>query len=378
MAATQTRTNAEVIAWAIDESGFTPDEIAKSVGVSCEAVQSWVDGGSTPTRGQLTKLAAKLHRPFTLFYLNSPPQDASLPTGLRVAQGREPRVLRPEERLSIRRAMRRQALISELRENDGPVELPRLSREMSPQEAGGVLREWSTISVGEQYEWGSDSEAFQAWRGALEFRRVVPMQLVLGRNGLRGFTLPDSFAPVAAVNSAESFPARSFTLWHEMAHLGLGEQQSCLSLRQEAVAIERWCDQTANAVLIPRDDVASFANRETIAKLSSLEQAKKAARRFKVSIRAATIAMINVEVLPETAYKAIDAQLAADDAKRSGGGGGGGRKRHEIRIAEVGLSAARTVSDALSSRSILEIEARRALDLDGADLALMQEIASDS
>lgn len=113
-----------VIEWAINESGYDYAEIAKSLETSETTIRAWSNGIDRPTTGQLTKLAAKLKRPRSLFFRPSVPPSASLPPGLRTAAGRGPRRLFPNERLEIRRARRVQRFVAALSERDAPPGIP--------------------------------------------------------------------------------------------------------------------------------------------------------------------------------------------------------------------------------------------------------------
>lgn len=367
--------NPDVVAWAIRESGHSGEDLANLLGVDEDLLNAWTAGRSLPTSGQLTKLSDTLRRPRTLFYLSAPPEAESLPAHLRIAQGKTQRELSPHERLVIRRAMRRQAFIAEVRENADPVRFPELTRTTPPNQAGEMLREWSAVSTDEQLAWLTDSAALRSWRTAVERIGVIPMLASLGRDGMRGFALADDLAPVAAMNTVEAPAARSFTLWHEIAHLVLGEQRSCLLASQDAAEVERWCDRTANAVLMPRESLPECAEamRHDAA---PIEKAKSVAKAFKVSIRAAAMALIDADLMPAAAYREIDRALATDQAKPRGGGKG--RERYEVRIAEIGNRASKEIADALADRRVLQVHARRALDVDGYDLRRMAEAVSAS
>ena len=88
------------------------------------------------------------------------------------------------------------------------------------------------------------------------------------------------------------------------------------------------------------------------------------------------MALIDADLMPAAAYREIDRALATDQAKT--GGGGKGRKRYELRIAEIGNRASKEITDALADHRVLQVHARRALDVDGYDLRRMAEAVSAS
>jgi DNA-binding transcriptional regulator YiaG len=76
-----------VLAWARDEAGLAPADVAATLGVDVAAVEAWESGAALPSRGQFSKLAELLRRPSALFFLPEPPRKAGLPTSLRSAPG---------------------------------------------------------------------------------------------------------------------------------------------------------------------------------------------------------------------------------------------------------------------------------------------------
>ena len=247
--------NPEVLKWAIDESGYSARDIAESLDVDDAMLAAWVAGDDGPTRGQFTKLAEKLRRPKSIFFLPSPPEASGLPPALRQAVGRTQRELSADELLWVRRARRLQRLLSLLEQGERakPFVGPRLSTGGDPVAAGARLRTWLGVPVDEQMDWSSPREAFEAWRDAVEDRGVTVMELQLGKEGLRGFALGDEYAPVVAVNTHENVQARVFTLLHELAHLASGTAKACLEVTMDADRTERWCDDVASEAVLPRE-----------------------------------------------------------------------------------------------------------------------------
>lgn len=128
-----------VVEWAINESGYDYAEIAKSLETGETTIRAWSNGIDRTTTGQLTKLAAKLKRPRSLFFRPSVPPSASLPPGLRTAAGRGPRRLFPNERLEIRRARRVQRFVAALSGHDVPPGIPIHEIGASPNALAGRL-----------------------------------------------------------------------------------------------------------------------------------------------------------------------------------------------------------------------------------------------
>ena len=64
----------EVLEWAIDESGYSDEQLADEIGVSLDILEQWKKGGSRPNLTQFKKLSSKLHRQRATFLVPEPPQ----------------------------------------------------------------------------------------------------------------------------------------------------------------------------------------------------------------------------------------------------------------------------------------------------------------
>ena len=139
----------EVVAWAIDESGLSVEEIAGKLDklkVVPADVSAWATGTEQPTRGQLTKLAETLRRPRAMFFLPEAPEADSLPDGLRKPAGEratDQRELTFDERIHVRRARYLQEFVATLVE-DSPA-LPAADSRDDAREVAVRLRRWTGV-----------------------------------------------------------------------------------------------------------------------------------------------------------------------------------------------------------------------------------------
>ena len=362
--------NPRVLAWAIDESGFTRSEIAGHLDVDETLVSRWLQGNEQPSRGQFTKLAQKIKRPKFVFFLDEVPEDLSLsayhrmpgPSGASVS-------LNPYERLVVRRARYLQVLLSDLvATSENPaVQFPDLTN-TTIVGAGTELREWlnrfrdvdGTSSIGRGME-------FAGWRSTVQRAGIFVFALRVRepegyRTNLRGFALEDQFAPVICVISKDVPRARTFTLFHEIAHLGRRSTSSCHVPSPDNENIEQWCDRVANHALIDRTVLEETIGQGEV----NIETVKRVSSRFKVSLRAAALAIQDATSTNGGLYRRVDTTLPWRDIPATSGGGG--IPRPEFRINELGSLAVSTVIHAFNQRRIGEAQVRRLLRLDGPDL----------
>lgn len=364
--ATEVPVTPSVLRWAIEESGYDPEQLAHAVGVDLAVLQKWISGGSKPNLTHARKLANKLHRPFAALLLPGPPESRPLAVEFRHPIGDE-RELNPWERRYLRRAARLQEVLSWLASElklEGP-QTPSATVEDDPVNVASITRNILRISTTDQKEWASPSIAFDEWRSALERSGHLVFLFSLGKDSCRGFSLWDDSAPVVAVNTAWNESARIFTLFHEMGHLITRTSSACMeSLRTSSRTdpVERWCERFAADVLMPNQDVVrtlrqygwNFGEHVT-----NLSVARKIASLYKVSVRAAVIKLIELNAATWNLYDDIP---PISDGKPPGGGGSG-RTRTQIREDQVGNRAASLLVAAVEREVLNRSQAVELLDI---------------
>ena len=342
----------EVVGWALRESGMRASELAGRIGVSEQEIRSWVAGDASPSRGQFTKLAKELARPEAIFFLPSAPAESSIPPQFRVSGTLGGRALDPEAMLRIRRAQRLQDLLRWVLVDEGHRSellsaLPHASAGEGEAEIAGALRKWLDVSVEKQLAYRDGRAAFQLWRSAIERNGVFVMQHHMGRDGVRGFSLADERAPLIVVNRSETPQARSFTLMHELAHLASKPGSACVAPRdyRNDRDQEQWCDRVASHVLIPRDALeADVRQRRTQGNSEPFSLVSAIATWYKVSLRAATVALTQSGHVPRDTYAAVARRAPANDFPEAPSGSdrhvpGGGERAAAKRLRELGAPA---------------------------------------
>ena len=363
--------NPDVLAWAIGESGYTQSEIAEHLNIEDSVVSRWSRGEAQPSQGQFTKLAKKIKRPKFVFFLDEVPEELSLsgyhrmsgPSGTSVS-------LNPYERFAVRCARYLQVSLSDLvSTSENPrVVVPDLE-DLDVAAAGDELRGWLN-----QYRDadGANSDGlsmeFADWRETVQRAGIFVFVLQVHepegfRTNLRGFALPDEFAPVISVITKDVPRARTFTLFHEIAHLGRKSSVSCHVPSPGTENLEQWCDRVANHALLDRSVLEVLIGQG----VADIDDVKRVSSRFKVSMRAAALALQDFSTSNAGLYGQVHATLPWRDIRRDSDGGSGS-PRPEIRINELGALAVSTVIGAVNQRRIGEAQARRMLRLDGPDL----------
>jgi Zn-dependent peptidase ImmA (M78 family)/DNA-binding XRE family transcriptional regulator len=374
-----------VVAWAIRESGFSIDRLAEAVGLSAKALNDWSSGTSQPRLTQLRVLAAKLKRPLAVFLLPAPPISLVPAVQFRRSAASRRSALNPEERRRLREAARLQRILSwmgrELTEAIPAV--PHASTSDDPTIIAQRVRARLALTVKDQVSWSSGSAALHAWRDALEDSGVSVLMLSIGENSCRGFSLWDERVPVIAINTSWNAEARIFTLFHEYGHLLTRTNSACLegTVRRAATqsdSVERWCERFAAAVLLPSEDLRKYAERLAGPGgkwAPTLESAGRIARHFKVSLRAATLRLVELEMANWGLYSSLPPQV---DRKQDLGGGAAGRTRSVVRSDQYGRRTIGLFADAVKRDLIGAGDVLDYLDIPPASLGALRTAGESS
>jgi transcriptional regulator with XRE-family HTH domain len=208
-----------VLAWAIDQSGIEPSEVARSVDVDEAQLARWVRGNERPGLTAFKKLAQVLRRPSATFLLPRPPLVAEIRVEFRHPPGVADRDLSPDERLRIREVHRLQRTVGWLLDELGDQRptLPIVKQSDAPEKVGERIRNLLGVTAAQQMSWPDTSAALREWRRRFEELGVLVFLLPMGPDGARGFSLWDDVAPAIVINTHWNTAARIYTLFHEFA-----------------------------------------------------------------------------------------------------------------------------------------------------------------
>lgn len=363
MARQEAHITGSVLTWAIDESGLSRDEVADKLKVGVSDVKAWETEATRPSRGELTQLAHALKRQRAVFYLPNPPKFVSVSTDFRQAPGLGGRRLSSRELLKIRESRRLQEMLAWIQQDADalPIELPNSEIDEDVDLVAQDFRKFVGVTYETQLGWKDESEAFQNWRVAIEDTGIFALQLSLGKESIRGFAAWNDYAPLVAVNTAYNKTARIYTLFHEVGHLLTRKDASCLKFLppekasfDSHLAIERWCERFSAAFLMPSEIFSEIAsNQKSISKemIQDIDTVRRIAKKFKVSTRAASLRLQELELAPSDFYSRVESILSNFDWPDSGGGGKG-KLAHRKRLDELGTRSIEVMLDAQKKNRI--------------------------
>lgn len=358
----------KVLEWAREESGWELAEVAEKLGVDESAILDWEKGRSQPSKGQVTKLAETYKRAKAVFFLPEAPPPLLQPS-FRKAPGSTDRKLTPTELVKIRSARRLQQYVSwMLEESEAGIATRQVildgHTEKNAEEVAADLRGKLGISIEEQIGWKNASEAFRGWRWAVEGLGILVLQKSMGERGsnekgIRGFSFQDDYAPMAVVNTAYNHEARIFTLFHELGHIFNRSDAACVRFSpKNSDSTERLCDQFSAAVLMPREDFLEQAEQigvYTESPSTNAADAKKLARKFKVSMSAASIRLRQLGLAEQTYFSLVEKNYPNSDLDKGWGRPGksnGNQRKIKATINELGDRAIQIVFEAYERKDI--------------------------
>jgi len=363
----------ELLRWARESAGLTEAQAAKKVGLKAPRYPAWEAAGR-PTPRQLERLADAVKRPVVAFFLPERPREPEAPADFRIAPGAPRPELSTALRFVIRRARRIVRLHEELGGEARPAPLTLTRRE--PVAVGaGRAREILGVSPEEQASWGSAAVALEQWRARLEGLGVLVLQFNMTGETASGFSLSNGF-PAIVLNKSDHESRRCFTLFHEWAHLLLGEPGLCNvdegRVEAQDEGVEAFCNTFAAEVLVPLTALRESGLPEALAATRGLtiaEAVREGQARFGVSRWVILIRLLVAHVINRAAFEQTARAWNAEAVPRKRRGG---RSRpHRQALQNLGLPY---VSRVMAAREAGELTDAGATDYLGLKLRWFPEL----
>ena len=247
----------DVLKWAINSSGWKPEEVSKKLQINPNVLNSWLSGEAKPNIKQLDEFAFIVKRPLAAFFLKEPPQEKPAPKDYRMLPGKEGKFDK-KTILAIRRARKLQKISKELSDNIN-TNLAKLTKTVNSSEDPKIIAEKFRAEFkfyeALQRKFKTSYDLFNFLRDIIEDRNIIVFQISMPIEDARGFTLVDDSPAIIVVNSKDQIEARIFTLMHEFGHVLLNESgvsmpENALFIKNVA-GVEKWCNDFSSAFLLP-------------------------------------------------------------------------------------------------------------------------------
>ena len=315
--------NPNIIKWARERSGYTLREVANFFKKDVTAIFDWESGAGAPTYAQLQKLADKFKRPIALFFFPVVPHEPDLARQLAL-RSTEIEKLGPDIRTLLRQASSRQISLMELNMGANPADR-KIFRDFhfqlhdSVTELARQTREYFDINIEAQADWTDSTEALGIWREQVEEKGIYVFKDAFRNDFVDGFCLVHEQFPVIYLNNSRAHVRQIFSLFHELAHLLLGENGITRGIHPVGEQIEVFCNQFAAEFLVPSDHLETRLDYPVYNDAAI----KELADYYKVSRPVILLKLVDRGTLTADDYKQKTAQWAKAHQARSQKGSGG-------------------------------------------------------
>ena len=167
------------------------------------------------------------------------------------------------------------------------------------QELAQQTRAYLDISVDTQAGWNSAKEALENWQESVEEKGIFVFKAAFQNDSVDGFCLVHEQFPVIYLNNSRSSVRQIFSLFHELAHLLLGESGITRGINPVGEQIEVFCNQFAAEFLVPS------GNLETVLDYPVYNDAaiEELANYYKVSRPVILLKLVNRGILTQNSYR---------------------------------------------------------------------------
>ena len=249
--------NNRVLVWAREALTLNKTDAAERTNISIKRLTQLEEGERLPTLGELKALSKEYKRTIATLLLAEPPKEKPLPNDRRTVDSSQLGNFHEKSILAIRKARAMANALIELK-SDAGIEIPKFGLSASinepPREAATKLR--ADLNLDEIRDFDKINDVLEGYIEKLESLGVAIFQLSLTQDNLRGFSIIDEEVPIIGIKRGGEPPtAKIFTLFHELGHLLLNEGGICDLSFKSNIAIEKWCNEFAAEVLIPKAEL---------------------------------------------------------------------------------------------------------------------------
>lgn len=345
--------NPDALNWARQVGNLTVEELARALNVKPGRIADFEAGDALPTFRQLTMLSTKLDRPLGFFFV-PPPESPDVPDTADF-RGRGDDELPSDLVKEMRRAeQHRDTMLDLAGLPEIRISLKPIDWRTAPHRATELRQQFGLTDAFVPPE-STNSQVFNFWRGLVEERGVLVFQTTrISLDAFRGLSVYHDDLPLIVINGADANTAKSFTLFHELAHL-VNRTSGMCALRQ-----------TVNEEAIANSFAASFLMPEAAVRArvaDGIDDATTAcdalAHHFKVSALAAAVRLRTLGLIDDQNLESV--RTASDETwartRQAQKSKGGFVPQWRLRYRDLGPNYIGTVARALEARRVDIVDA---------------------
>lgn len=293
MTRTDANINKETLAFICSQVGVTTVFLSQKAGHPEEKIRAWldVDNNVFPTINQAKSLARVLKIPFAGLYMNK----SKLPTN-QLPSLRNLRTLPhscPTDdsalNLAVTELIRHHDFLTysekEMDIHTMPLSLPAISDDASVANYAKTIREYFKLDLAVQFKLESSRQFYLYVREKIESKGIfVHCFTGVDVEIARGVAIYNETAPIIGINDNDRYPAKTFSLIHELVHILKHQSTLCneMSSSFSAQREEVFCNAVAGEVLVPEIALGAFISAKKIANIH-LDDIGTMAKRFNIS-----------------------------------------------------------------------------------------------
>ena len=314
--------NPDILKWARERSGYTAAAIANALNRDVSIVNDWESGERALTYVQLETLADKYKRPIAIFFFPEPPEEPNIAENLALRSS-DNEQLEPRIHILLRQAYARQLSLMELNLGTNPSK-KKIFRDLQARSTDPVTalaqktRTYLDINVNTQADWDNASEALANWRDHIEEAGIFIFKEAFQDDSIDGFCLVHDEFPVIYLNNSRPPVRQIFSLFHELGHLLLGENDITRGISQGDEEVEVFCNQFAAEFLVPSDDLGTRLTFSTYNDAAIEELANY----YKVSRPVILLNLVNQGIFTQENYWEKINQWTEEHERRTESSGG--------------------------------------------------------
>jgi len=259
---TRVQVKPELLRWACERAGVSALELSGRFA----KFDAWESGKVQPTLRQLEAFANAVHVPIGYLFLDEPPSESLPIPDFRTLANLQPKRPSPNLLDTLYLCQQRQEWFHDYARLHGFSQIEWIGSvrvQDEPETVADAMRQTLAFSINERRKLPNWTEALRRFIEQMENAGVLVMaSSIVGSNShrklevseFRGFSLADAWAPLVFINADDSKSAQMFSLAHELAHLWLGKSgiSNTEAGRVPTDTIERWCNQVAAELLMPK------------------------------------------------------------------------------------------------------------------------------
>lgn len=321
-----------IISWALSQT--SEEKLGTKL---MENIKHWLDGTKSPTFNQIEDFSKKSHIPLGYFFLQTPPVEQIDLLEYRTLDSVE--LTNPSRNLidTIHEMEAVQEWMINYRKEwdyDTVSVVSSLKGITDIKVIADAIRHDLELCNEWYKECGNSSEAFNKIRVLLEECGVIVMMNgIVGKNThraldvneFRAFAMVNEWAPLIFINGADSSGGRLFSLFHEIVHLWLGENDLYNDRRYSTNGVkplEVICNAVAGELMVPKTvflkNWAHNTNDDVYIKIKELSKVFRCSESV-IARRALDNEIIDKSVYSQVVANAIEAYIQSKQEKNPGG-----------------------------------------------------------